>query len=154
MSLLEMVLAMTISGVILAGLSAPLFLAVEANDESTTPDAAALQSARALADISNDLRFALSVPEQTQYACTVTVADRDGDLAAETIRIAWSATPGDPVTRQVNGGTSEVVAADVHDFGFSYYVPNTTVGYVRHWLQVGADARAAMETITHTTNDP
>jgi hypothetical protein len=64
----------------------------------------------------SDLEFALAFSEQTATAMTFTVPDRDGDLLAETIRYAWSGTPGDPLTRQINEGAVATMLEDVHVF--------------------------------------
>ena len=59
---------------------------------------------QALVELLADLEFALAFSEKTDHALTFTVPDRDGDFISETIRYAWSGTPGDPLTRQYNGG--------------------------------------------------
>lgn len=38
----------------------------------------------------------------------------------ETIRYAWSGTPGDPLTRQVDGGLAAVIAEDVQNLDLGY----------------------------------
>ncbi len=76
-------------------------------------------TARASADrIMDDLKIALSVPEVTTTAITLTVPDRDGDLVPETIRYAWSGTNGAPLTRAYNGGTATPIVDNVNTFSF------------------------------------
>jgi hypothetical protein len=49
-----------------------------------------------------------------------TVADRNGDEVDETIHYEWSNTPGDPLTRQYNGGAVVNLLEDVNLFDLSY----------------------------------
>lgn len=74
----------------------------------------------AIAALAAEHRLALSILERTPTAITFTVPDRDGDLAVETIRYAWSGIAGDPLTRQYNGAVPEVVLRDVRSFQLSY----------------------------------
>ena len=100
----------------MAGLSSTMFLALKATDTSNTPASATIEGNAALNEIIADLEFALAFSEQTTNAITFTVPDRDGDSNPETIRYAWSGTPGDPITRQYNGGTVTRLVEDVHVF--------------------------------------
>lgn len=75
--------------------------------------------------IASDYRLAVSVIENTPTAITFTVADRDGDGVVETIRYAWSGTPGDPLTKQVNTAAPVVVARDVRKFNLRYLTKST-----------------------------
>ena len=77
------------------------------------------------ATIASDYRLAVSVIENTPTAITFTVADRDGDGVVETIRYAWSGTPGDPLTKQVNAAPPVVVARDVRKFNLRYITKTT-----------------------------
>ena len=61
-----------------------------------------------------ELNYALSFTERPVNVVEFTVADRDGDESPEFIRYAWSGTPGDPLTRQYNGGTIAELVRDVH----------------------------------------
>ncbi|TWT35915.1 hypothetical protein KOR34_08120 [Posidoniimonas corsicana] len=153
MSLVELSVAMLIAAVLLAGMSAPLRIALEASDDDATPERAALQSAKAVADFANEFQYAIDITEQQPRSCTFTVADRgDADSAVESIRYAWSNVPGAPLTRSVNGEDAAVVVEDVQTLQFSYYVTGDTVNYVRYWIQCGADSRAAMESIVRPMN--
>ena len=114
MSLVELTIAMLISCIILAGMSAPLYLALESNNAAVTPDAAALESARVLADISGELQYALAVTKQLPTECEFTVPDRDNDSAPETINLKWGGKSGDALTRKVNSGDKEVLVDNVY----------------------------------------
>ena len=64
----------------------------------------------------------------TPNAITFDVADRNhGDPGPETITYAWAGTPGDPLTRQYNGGTIVNLQEDVQEFDLRYDLLATTV---------------------------
>lgn len=115
-TLVELMVAMVGASVLMVGLSSTIFIALKATDTSNTPTSATIEGYSALNDLLSDLEFALSFSEQTPNAITFTVPDRDGDSNPETIRYAWSGTPGDPLTRQYNGGTVATLVEDVHVF--------------------------------------
>lgn len=115
-TLVELLAAMVGASALMAGLSSTIFIALKATDTSITPTSATIEGNAALNDLLSDFEFALSFSEQTANAITFTVPDRNGDSNPETIRYAWSGTPGDPLTRQYNGGTVATLAKDVHVF--------------------------------------
>ncbi len=115
-TLIEMVVASLGASILIAGLSSSLFVAMRATDTSQTPTLSRIQANAALLEMQADLEFALAFSEETATAMTFTVPDRDGDLLGETIRYAWSGKPGDPLTRQINGGTVATLVEDVHVF--------------------------------------
>jgi Carbohydrate binding domain len=114
--LVELMVAMVGASVLMVGLSSTIFIALKATDTSNTPTSATIEGNAALTDLLSDLEFALSITEQTANAITFTLPDRDGDSNPETIRYAWSGTPGDPLTRQYNGGAVATLTENVHVF--------------------------------------
>jgi len=66
-----------------------------------------------------DVEHAISFSERTANAVTFTVPDRDGNGLPDTIRYAWSGTPGDPLTYEYNGSVAEKIAVDVHNFNLA-----------------------------------
>jgi prepilin-type N-terminal cleavage/methylation domain-containing protein len=120
-TLVELVLSVVILSIILLGLQSAALLAGRASAvERDSGPAAVLSAAGAVEQLSTDLTYALSVTELASGAITFTVPDRNNDGADDTIRYAWSGTPGQPLTRAVNGGTPAVVAADVREFALTY----------------------------------
>ncbi|MCA9069582.1 MAG: carbohydrate binding domain-containing protein [Planctomycetaceae bacterium] len=115
-TLIEMVAASLGASAVVVGLSSALFIAIQATKTSSTPTTARITGNDALGEILADLEFALFFSEQTATAVTFTVPDRDNDGNPETIRYAWSGTPGDPITRQYNGGSVVTFVEDVHVF--------------------------------------
>lgn len=73
-----------------------------------------------IATLAAEQRLALNITEYTPKSITFTVADRTGDGVPETIRYAWSGVQGDPLTRQVNGGTPTIVLQNVRNFCLTY----------------------------------
>lgn len=124
-TLMELVVGVTVSGVLMAGLTSTLYVASRAVNVSGPPRAV-LDGSRAASDVLGELQYAVTFTERSASAVEFTVADRDGDEAAETIRYAWSGTAGDPLTRQYNGGAAVPVVEDVQQFDLSYVVQTTT----------------------------
>jgi hypothetical protein len=76
-------------------------------------------------ELEADLEFALAFTEQSARAVTFLVPDQSGDAKLETVRYAWSGTPGDPLTRQFNGGAVAVVLENVHVFQHDLPAPSS-----------------------------
>lgn len=133
-SLVELVLAMAVSGILVGAMGVVLITAsssLERGDSALDGDRLASQ---ALADLQADLSEATRFFERTEYAVWFEVPDRDGDGAAEHIRYAWSGVRGDPLTRSTNGGPPGIVAADVRDLNLTYAIragPQSTVSAER-----------------------
>ncbi len=122
-TLVELMVAMVGASALMVGLSSSIFIAFQATDISNTPASAMIEGNAALSDMLSDLEFAQSFTEITATAITFTVPDRNDDTVAETIRYAWSGTPGDPLTRQVNGGPVATLADNVHLFQHNIPTP-------------------------------
>ncbi len=120
-TLLEMVVAVTVSGVLIAGLMSTLYVASRAASPGGS-SRAVLAELDAADELLGDLVYAVAFTERSASAVEFTVADRNGDNTPETIRYAWSGTPGDPLTRQYNGGTAVEIVSDVQEFTLSYHV--------------------------------
>lgn len=118
-TLAELVISVAASGILIVGLTSTLYVASRAVDHSG-PTQRTLAGATAAQEVLNDLQFAVALTERSANAVEFTVASRDADATPETIRYAWSGTPGDPLTRQYNGGTVVSVVDDVHEFQLSY----------------------------------
>jgi hypothetical protein len=104
------------ASILLVGLSSSLFIALRATETTATPTSSRIKASEALLELQADLEFAQAFTEQSARAITFLVPDRNGDTRPETIRYAWSGTPGDPLTRQYNGGAAATFLEDVHIF--------------------------------------
>lgn len=155
MTLLELVIAFFVASLLVSGIASATALALRSTDPSDLPSTYRLQSARRLSEMLAELQFAQTIAEQTATAITVTVPDRDDpDTNPETIRYAWSGTPGDPLTRTYNGGASATFADDVHDFDVQYQPTSSPIEYLNLTLQITGDATTAVRTSIPLLNRP
>ena len=154
-TLAELVVSMVGASVLLIGLSSAMFIAIQSSDSSLTPAEASLEGHAILTDMRAELQCAQTVTEQTATAITFTVPDRDDpDTSPETIRYAWTGTPGDPLSRAYNGGAAANVAEDVFSFNVVYIQSGGAIEYLNVKLQISSDARAAVETGIPLLNRP
>ena len=119
-TLMEVILSVVIVSIILGALVSTLMITQRGLAGSTNVARDASRGRDATDVILLDLSLAMSFSERTATAVTFLVPDRDGDGQPETIRYAWSGVVGDPLTRQVNGGTVAVLVDDVDDFSLDY----------------------------------
>lgn len=154
-TLLELVFAMVAMTALMGGLASALMLASRAIPDDASPAAVAIDAYYTADQIAGELFCAQSFSERTATAITFTVADRDNDAIAETIRYAWSGTPGNPLTRQYNAATEVAIVDDVREFEIRYEVKTVTqalppdlyyVTGVRIALRIGADASTRVDT--------
>lgn len=125
-TLLEAVLSMLVVSIILGAIGSLMVMTTRQLSASTGGAANLLRGNQLAQQITAELSVATSVTERTATAVTFTVPDRNGDGQPETIRYAWSGTPGNPVTRAYNGGTPANVAENVYAFSLDYLLK--TVG--------------------------
>ena len=96
-TLMELVVAITISGVLMVGLTSTLYVASRAVNLSGPPRAA-LDASGAESNVLGELQYAVSFTERSNHAVEFTIADRNCDDADETIRYAWSGAAGDLIS--------------------------------------------------------
>ena len=115
-TILEMMVAMVASAFLLAGLGSVMYIARQI---AYTPTAASrrAKSADIINQISDELRYATVITQQTSQILEFVVADRNNDGTAEKIRYEWSGVAGDPLRKTVNGGTAVDVLSSVSVFG-------------------------------------
>ena len=119
-TLVEVTITAAIMTILLGGMASAILLASKAQPDTQSVPSAAMASSRATDLLSADVFHAVSIARATATELVFTVADRSGDGAPETIRYAWSGTPGDPLLRQVNGNTAATAASDVREFQLVY----------------------------------
>lgn len=116
-TLVELVLAMGIMALLFVGMASALSVALRTLPDPTAPRARAAEGLATLETIAADLALATRITERGTRSITIVVPDRGhGAAGDETIRYAWSGTPGDPLTRSYNGAGAITIQADVHDF--------------------------------------
>lgn len=119
-TLIEVLLSIGIAMILLAATVSMLFVAQRAVASGADAASRLAEESWAMQIITTDLSLAVAFSERTDKAVTVIVPDRTGDGQNETIRYAWSGVPGDPLTRQINGGAATVLAASVYQFKLAY----------------------------------
>lgn len=119
-TLVELVVALAVMAIILLATQSVVLLAVRAVPDERSGPSAVLAAGRALDRLADDLGLAATVTKATTTEVILTVPDRNGDGQDETLRYSWSGTAGDPLLRQVNGGTAVAIAQGVQDFRLAY----------------------------------
>ncbi len=119
-SLIELMVSLAAAVVLMAGMASAVAVSTRSLALSDTGNNARALSADVQRDLLADLQRATGFTERTTTAATFTVPDRTGDGRPETLRYAWSGTPGTPLTLQMNGGTVQNIAEDVRDFALAY----------------------------------
>lgn len=128
-TLIELVVSLGIVTTLVGGMASALVLASRAAPSSDTPTGARLEASRVAEQLAGDLYVAESVTARSATGITFTVADRGHDPAGvESIRYAWSGTPGASLFREYNGGTPQEVLTDVYEFDLAYDLIDTGQG--------------------------
>jgi hypothetical protein len=107
---------------LLAGLATSIHLASLGIPDSTNSVAAPMTISASLAALADDFRHATGIQSRSSTAITLSVADRDGDGQAETIRYLWSGTAGTPVYYQFNSEATEPFIMDVSNFVMDFTI--------------------------------
>ena len=119
-TLAELVVSMVVMSILMVGLGSAILIASHALPERNTSTDALLEASDVVDGMVGELNCALAFTERSATAVEFTVADRNGDLAPETIRYAWSGVAGNPLTREYNNGSAVTIAQDVHSFKLAY----------------------------------
>jgi prepilin-type N-terminal cleavage/methylation domain-containing protein len=125
-TLVELMVSMAVASILLGGVLSAITLASHALPDAESPSRATTQGYHAAERIADELWVAQSFTQRSGTMVEFTVADRDSDTVAEIIRYQWSAVPGDPLTRQFNGGAFGAVLDDVHKFDLNYTTKQQT----------------------------
>ena len=128
-TLVELVVGMITLSILMLAVSAAIGLASRAMPGAENPSSAALQAAAATDRIGAELETAVYIVEHSQNTIAFTVADRNGDGLPERIRYAWSQAPGDPLTRQYNGGSVTALVDNVQQFVLVPEIRSVTEAY-------------------------
>jgi hypothetical protein len=120
MTLLEMALALAITGILMTAIGSAVLLASKAiPSQQSTANQSAL-GATVVDGLLGELRAALYISERNAHSIRFTTPDRNGDGRPEVIRYAWSGTAGAPLTRQINNGTVVNLLDQVQSVSFAY----------------------------------
>ncbi|MCK4661091.1 MAG: prepilin-type N-terminal cleavage/methylation domain-containing protein [Phycisphaerae bacterium] len=152
LTLVELVVAMVIMTIVMAGLTSAILIASHALPDSADPLAHIAEVSAAMEQISTEIGCAKYIAERSAHTITFTVADRNGDGVPERIHYAWSGTVGDPLTRQYNGGAGINVIEDVQAFALAYDLESVTEEYPGPDIE-SAETRLASYTATNDSED-
>ncbi|MCA9270373.1 MAG: hypothetical protein KDA41_17950 [Planctomycetales bacterium] len=119
-TLAELLVSTVAATVLMGGLTSSIYIASQGFEADVSAPAEQAHADGALTQVMRDAQSATEITELTATAATFVVPDRNGDNSPETIRYAWSGTPGDPLTYQLNGGAVETLAEDVQQFNLDY----------------------------------
>ncbi|MCC6286160.1 MAG: hypothetical protein IT439_12815 [Phycisphaerales bacterium] len=104
MTLIELVVALAITSLVLAGVGAAVRLAAGALPGRDDALAGLLRGQRFLDEFLDSISTATGVESLGATGVSFTVPDRDEDGDEEELAYAWSSTSGEPVLLVVNGG--------------------------------------------------
>jgi prepilin-type N-terminal cleavage/methylation domain-containing protein len=127
-SLLELVIASSLSAVLMAGLAASVQIASQSLDVATGSSTTSREAQQAINQIHEDLQSALDISDLQASSVTFLVPDRDGDGLPELMLYAWGGTAGDPLTCEIDysdtnqSDTTTVIAKNVQAFQFHKYL--------------------------------
>lgn len=120
-TLAELVVSMAIMTILLGSMASALLIATHAlpDEESSARNVA--EAIELVDQIAADLSLATTVIRSDPHVVRFTVPDRGhGDAGPETVRYAWSGTPGDPLTHRYNASDDIELCEDVHEFSLDY----------------------------------
>jgi prepilin-type N-terminal cleavage/methylation domain-containing protein len=125
-TLIELVVSLSVMTILMAGIASALMIASHALPDRDSPLAVAADAAEMVERITAELYDAQSFGTRSATSVAFTVQDRTGDGNPDTIRYAWSGTPGAPLTRKVNLDTAYTVLQNVQEFALLYDVRSVT----------------------------
>ncbi len=128
-SLIELVVSLAIMSILVVAMGSAMIFAGQAMPDRDVVHEARLRADDALAQILEELSFALHFTERTATSVAFTVPDRDGDGSPEHIRYSWSGTPGDSLMRAYNHAADSPILAAVTDLDFAYDTTSHTHTY-------------------------
>lgn len=119
-TLIEMVVSLSIISIIFLAMGSVMVLASKAVPDPGAPTNLALDAADLLRQATDELRTAIELKTAEATVLEFVVPDRDGDDNGEQIKYQWSGVPGEPLTRQVNGGNTAQVLPQAYEFDLTY----------------------------------
>lgn len=157
-TLVEMILSMAVMTVLLGGISSALIIAGRAVPDLETPLKARTDGYYAAEALAGELFAARTISYRTANVVEFTVADRNADSSAETIRYSWSGVAGQPLTRQYNNGTIATMLENIYQFDLRYDMESvegqSKVTVVHITIRAGTDATARVDTSVQLLNQP
>lgn len=121
-SLIELVAAMAVSGILMVALGSAMSIASKTLTLDRSDVKHNIEAAEVLNQILDELATAHDFVQRSATVIEFTVPDRTGDFQDDVIRYEWTGGPGNPqpLTRQLNGGDIVTIAEQVREFDLSY----------------------------------
>ncbi len=119
-TLIETVLAMTIGVIVIGTVTASIQTMTIHGAKLLEVDKTRSNASVSLFQVRSELRLATQTSAFSNNAITFTHPDVTGDSLPDIINYQWSGTPGDPLTRSVNAGTTQILIDSVSNLVFSY----------------------------------
>lgn len=127
-TLVEIVASLLIAGICVGATASAVHIITYGGSDLAHRGESHTAAALALHRMRGELAMALTVTELNATAITFTHPDMTGDATDEVIRYVWSETPGDPVTRSVNGAAPTTLLADCEAFALTVDVRDAQEG--------------------------
>lgn len=164
-TLLELLVSITVSSILLVGLSSSTYLALKAADVDVGIFYETNESCKAIFELTRELQYAVAFNETKNSATSIefTVSDITNDGTAETIHYEWSGVAGDPLQRSLNGNPAKTVIANVHMFKLTCHtrITQDDTGRESYFntgvtatIQIGRDSSSQIRTTVRTFNEP
>lgn len=125
-TLIELVLSLSLVGVVLVALGSILSLSMRAMPQSSDAASHIRNAAFPVNVMTEELGSAIEFLAITSREVRFRVNDRTGDGLPETITYSWSGTPGDPVLRRVNTDDFRPLIESVRHIRFGASVQTRT----------------------------
>lgn len=140
-TLIELLMAVGLVGVLAVGVGGTLALAVRAVPTAKSVSSGASASASVLARLSTELELATGINGAGPAFIEFVVPDRTGDGADDVIRYEWDGkTPGS-LFRTLNYASPQALITDVSDFGLTYRVSSLTTTTAGPWTTLADSVR-------------
>lgn len=118
-TLVELMIAIVASSFLMVGLASSIFIATQTvNPSGRTQEI--LDASEIVRQLTDELRYAMYVNEQTATTIDFITDDRTGDGQPDRIRYEWSGTAGDPLTKALNDSGPQMVTPSVQNFSLDY----------------------------------
>ncbi|MCZ6835166.1 MAG: prepilin-type N-terminal cleavage/methylation domain-containing protein [Planctomycetota bacterium] len=119
-TLVELTVSLVITSTLMVAIGASIVVASHAIPNGKETTAATLNVSKAIDRMVEELQYARVIVEKSSSVIEFTVPDRSGNSIDETIRYEWLGMPGDPLTRQYNGGPLLTIIERVKSLDLGY----------------------------------
>lgn len=127
-TLIEVVVALAIMGILMLAMGSVILLASQAIPAAGSTMVGVTQASEVADRMASELRNAQRILQCTPTSIVFTVPDRDGDGVPERIGYSWSGQVGDGLTRTYNGHAATVLNS-LGVFHMTYHTQSVTETY-------------------------